>query len=65
MSDTGLLVFITERVSFGNLGKALVKCERLDDGDSLFMAKMILNGHIDLLRSDCNWFGSDEDIEFT
>jgi hypothetical protein len=29
------------------------------------MSKMILNGHIDLLRSDCNWFGTDEDIEFT
>lgn len=29
------------------------------------MAKMILNGHIDLLRSDLNWFGTDEDIEFT
>ncbi len=62
VSDTGTLVFITERVSFGNLGQALIKCERLDDADSLFMSKMILNGHIDLLRSDCNWFGSDEDI---
>ena len=29
------------------------------------MAKMILNAHIDLLRSDCNWFGTEEDIEFT
>ena len=60
-----MLVFITERVGYGNLGRGLQKCERLDDADSIFMSKMILNGHIDLLRSDCNWFGTEEDIEFT
>lgn len=62
VSDPTTVLFITERVGFGNLGKALQKCERLDDTDSIFMAKMILNGHTDLLRSDCNWFGTDEDI---
>lgn len=61
-SDASTLVFVTEKVSYGNLGRALQKCERLDDADSLFMAKMILNGHTDLLRSDCNWFGTEEDI---
>lgn len=62
ISDTSTLIFVTERVSYGNLNKALQKCERIDDADSIFLAKMILNGHIDLLRSDCNWFGTDEDI---
>ena len=65
VSDAAMLVFVTERVAYGNLGKALQKCQRLDDNDSLFMAKMILNGHIDLLRGDCNWFGTQEDIQFT
>ena len=37
---------------------ALNRCERLDDSDSVFIAKLILNGHIDLLRTDCNWFGT-------
>ena len=62
VSDSGTLVLVTERVGYGNLGQALTKCERLDDNDSIFISKMILSGHIDLLRSDCNWFGTEDDI---
>jgi hypothetical protein len=25
----------------------------------------LLNGHVDILRTDCNWFGTEDDIEFT
>ena len=64
-SEYGAMIFITERVSYGSLQNALAKCERLDDNDAIYVAKTILNGHIDLLRSDCNWFGNEEDIEIT
>ena len=55
-------MFITERVTFGNLANGLLKCDRVDDSDSVYLTKNILNGHIDLLRSDCNWFGNEEDV---
>lgn len=42
-----------------------MRCERLDETDSIYFTKILLNGHIDLLRSDINWFGNEEDIEFT
>lgn len=29
------------------------------------MSKIILNIHVDLLRAGFNWFGTEEDIEFT
>jgi hypothetical protein len=29
------------------------------------VARALLNGHVDMLRTDCNWFGTDDDIEFT
>ena len=59
VADNSTLVFITERVTYGNLRDALQRCDRLDDADSIFISKLILNGHIDLLRSDCNWFGTE------
>jgi hypothetical protein len=64
-TENSTLIFVTEKVTYGSLKNALVKCERLDDADSLFLTKNLLNGHIDLLRSDCNWFGTEDDIEFT
>ena len=40
-------------------------CEHLDENDSSFVARALLNGHVDCLRDDFNWFGTEEDIEFT
>lgn len=51
------LVLVQEFTPYGTLRKALSKCKRLDDDDSVYLSKMILNGHIDLLRSGVNWFG--------
>lgn len=52
-------------MSYGNLSNALSKCKRLEDSDAITITKMILNGYVDLLRLDCNWIGTIEDIEFT
>jgi hypothetical protein len=43
----------------------LTVCEHLDENDSIFVARALLNGHVDMLRTDCNWFGTEDDIEFT
>ena len=59
------MVIIQEHVGYGTLKKALAKCKRFDDDDSVFISKMILNGHIDLLRGGVTWFGDENDIEFT
>lgn len=29
------------------------------------MSKVLLGAHVDLLRAGLNWFGTEEDIEFT
>lgn len=42
-----------------------MKCKRFDNDDAVFISKMILNGHIDLLRNGVTWFGTEQDIEFT
>jgi len=44
------------------LKKALSSCEHLDENDSVFVGRSLLNGHVDLLRADCNWFGTEDDI---
>lgn len=59
------MVIVQEHVPYGTLKKALAKCRRLDDDDSVYISKMILNGHIDLLRSGISWFGDENDIEFS
>ena len=59
------MVIIQEKCQYGTLKKALGKCKRLDDDDSIFISKMLLNGHIDLLRQGVNWFGDENDIEIT
>jgi serine/threonine protein kinase len=53
------LAIVTEPVLFGNFKKALEKCKYLDEPDAIFVAKQILNGHIDLMRADSNWFGTE------
>ena len=45
--------------------KALSVCEHLDENDSTFVARALLNGHVETLREDCNLFGTEDDIEFT
>ena len=40
-------------------------CEHLDENDSSFIGRALLNGHVEMLREDCNWFGTEDDIEFT
>lgn len=52
-------------MTYGTLKKALSGCEHLDENDSAFVARAMLNGHVDMLRADCNWFGTEDDIEFT
>ena len=59
-------VFITtEQVTFSNLRFALEKCKKLDDFDAIFLSKVILNAHVDLMRAGLDWFGTEEDIQFT
>lgn len=50
---------ITEPVFYGNFKKALEKSKYLDEPDAIFIAKQMLSGHVDTLRSDLNWFGTD------
>ena len=59
------MVIVQEFVDYGTLKRALAKCKRLNDDDSVFLTKMILNGHIDMLRAGVTWFGDEGDIEFT
>lgn len=59
------MVIVQENCQYGTLKKALTKCKRLEDEDSVAISKMLLNGHIDLLRMGINWFGDENDIEFT
>lgn len=60
----GLFV-ATEPVLFSNMKEALRKCKKLDDFDAIFLSKVILGVHVDLLRAGVSWFGTEEDIEFT
>jgi hypothetical protein len=59
------LFIATEQVTFSHLKNALSRCRKLDDYDALFLSKAILGVHVDLLRAGFNWFGTEEDIEFT
>lgn len=65
VSDQSSMLVITEQVTYGTLKRGLSVCEHLDENDSVFIARVLLNGHVDLLREDSNWFGTEEDIEFT
>ena len=56
------MVIVQENCEYGTLKKALARCKRLDDDDSIFVGKILLNGHIDLLRQGINWFGDENDI---
>lgn len=56
---------VFEDAPYGTLANALIKCRRLEDSDALFVAKSIINGHIDVLRSGGKWSGSYSDIEIT
>ena len=56
---------VSEQVTYGTLKKALAVCEHLDENDSIFIARALLNGHVEMLRDDNNWFGTEDDIEFT
>lgn len=58
-------VFITEDAPYGTLGNAMSRCRRLEDNDALFVAKSMLNGHIDMLRNGGQWSGGYNDIEVT
>jgi hypothetical protein len=60
--DQNSLLLITEQVTYSNLKKALISSQRLDEQDSIFISKSLLSGHTDLLRVDCNWFGTEEDV---
>lgn len=35
------------------------KCRKLDDFDAVFLSKILLNIHVDLLRAGFNWFGTE------
>ncbi len=41
---------VTEEVVYGNFKEALEKCKYLEENDAIFMSKMLLTGHMDLLR---------------
>lgn len=59
------LCVATEQATFSTLRHALEKCQKLDDADAIFMCKLILSAHVDLLRGGISWFGTEDDIEFT
>ena len=44
---------------------AVGKYKKLDDFESVFISRVLLTIHVDLLRAGINWFGTEEDIEFT
>ena len=49
----------TEPVTFSNMKYALQKCNKFDDFDAIFISKIILGVHVDLLRAGVNWFGTE------
>ena len=55
----------TELVTYSTLRNALQKYRKLDDADAIFIGKMLLTAHVELMKSGFNWFGTEEDIEFT
>jgi hypothetical protein len=58
-------IAVFEDAPYGTLANAMTKCRRLEDSDAVFVAKSIINGHIDILRSGGKWAGSFADIEIT
>lgn len=64
-TNSSKTVVICEDSPYGNLATALAKCRRLEDSDAVFMAKSIIDGHIDLMRDGVRWFGGFGDIDIT
>lgn len=56
---------IQEAAPYGTLANAISKTKRLEDDDALTIAKQILNGHIDMLRTGQCWTGTEADIDIT
>lgn len=48
----------TEQVNFSNLKFAIAKYKKLDDFDTVFMSKVLLAIHVELLRAGVSWFGT-------
>ena len=59
---TNALFLTTEPVTYSTLKKAIAKYKKLDDLEAIFMSKVILSIHVDMLRAGLNWFGTEDDI---
>ena len=64
-AEQSSLLLITEAVDYCTLKQGLATCHHLDEQDALFVARNLLNGHVECLRMDLHWFGTEDDIEFT
>jgi hypothetical protein len=54
----GGVFLTTEQATYNNLRFALEKCKKLDDSDAIFMSKILLSSHVELLRVGVHWFGT-------
>lgn len=54
---------ITEQVNYGTVASGLANCKKLDENDALYIAKYLLTGYADILRSGNEWNGTTNDIE--
>jgi len=59
---TNALFLTTEAVTYYTLKKAISKYKKLDDLEAIFISKVILSIHVDMLRAGLNWFGTENDI---
>jgi hypothetical protein len=59
---TNALFLATEPVTYSTLKKAMSKYKKLDDLEAIFISKVILNIHVDMLRAGLSWFGTEDDI---
>ncbi len=41
------------------------KCKHLDDNDVVYITKHLLNGYIDVLRANIDWYGTSNDVDAT
>ena len=53
---------ITEQVNYGTVASGLANCKKLDENDALYIAKYLLTGYADVLRSGNEWNGTTNDI---
>lgn len=56
------LFLTTEPATYSTLKKAVSKYRKLDDLEAIFISKLILGIHVDMLRAGLNWFGTEDDI---